>query len=209
MAKPRRRRVVWPDGYDPVQTQASLYKSALELIESKGFDGTSVAQIADHAGLTKGAFYHHFENKEDLLRTIHDEYVDAQLELVDRVLAEHSDPRDRLYQLIRASVLSIENFRANVTIFYQERRYLLDKGFEEVRVKRDRLESVFLDVIRQGTEEGVFGDGFDPQVTALGILGMCAWASQWFKSGGRLSAEQVADEFARLVLRGLETRDSA
>jgi AcrR family transcriptional regulator len=73
-----RRR--WPEGYDPQRTRSELVASALRLFEQNGFDRTSLQQIVVDANLTKGAFYHHFESKEDLLWRIQAEYLDTQLE---------------------------------------------------------------------------------------------------------------------------------
>ena len=76
----RRRR--WPDGYDPEATRASIMDSALVLFQAQGFDGTSIREIVDRAHLTKGAFYHHFATKEELLWEIQNAYIQAQLDAI-------------------------------------------------------------------------------------------------------------------------------
>lgn len=189
--------------YDPIATRARLVEAALELFGTQGFHATSVKAIADEAGLTKGALYHHFASKDELLREIHDEYVDHQLREFDRIVAEYDDPRTQLEQLIHSILASVDRFRRNVTVFFQERRYLTGEHFEAVKAKRDRLDRGFRDVIDRGMAEGVFREDLDARAVTLGIIGMCAWTYQWLQPGGPLSAADVADNYARMVLDGL------
>ncbi|MGW0507036.1 TetR family transcriptional regulator [Micromonospora sp. NPDC003241] len=198
-----RRRQRWPDGYDPENTRRSLITSALELFERRGFDRTSVQEIADQARLTKGAFYHHFESKDDLLRHIQEEYLEAQLAAIERIESGSDDPKVRVAELIRLSLTSVAEYRAHVTIFYQERRYLTGDLFAEVTRKRDRLESAFAGMIQDGVARGVFRADVDSRIVTFGLVGMCAWAYQWLNVGGPLSVDDVARQFSAMVLDGL------
>ncbi|RIV40542.1 TetR/AcrR family transcriptional regulator [Micromonospora radicis] len=200
-----RRRQRWPDGYDPENTRKSLITSALELFERRGFDRTSVQEIADQARLTKGAFYHHFESKDDLLRHIQDEYLDAQLAAIQQIEAGSDDPRVRVAELIRFSLTSVAEYRAHVTIFYQERRYLTGELFAEVTRKRDLVEAAFAGMIQDGLAKGAFRADVDSRIVTFGLVGMCAWAYQWLNVGGPLSVDEVARQFSAMVLDGLVT----
>lgn len=205
----RKTARTFPDGYDPEATRASLVDSALTLFGEHGFAATSVQEITAKAGVTKGAFYHHFESKEDLLRLIHDEFVDYQLAAMERILADHSDPVTQIEQLLGEFLTSAARYRANVTVFYQERRYLTGSRFAAVMEKRDRFDQMFDDVIARGMASGVFRNDLDPRIVGFGLLGMCAWTYQWFRPGGALSAADVAAMFAKLVLGGLRAPSSA
>lgn len=197
------------EGYDSGQTRQAIVNSALDLFERQGFDGTPVQQITAQAGLTKGAFYHHFKSKLDVLLQIQEEYVDAQLELVDQTVLTEPDPRRRIERIIHGSLQSVSDYRAHVSIFYQERRFLTGDAFAEVRAKRDILESVLLTAVEDGMASGIFDRRFDPHVVTFGIFGICAWAFQWYEPGGRLSTDDVASQFCALVLDGLLTTSPA
>ena len=161
--------------------------------------------ITDGAGVTKGAFYHHFESKEDVLRVIHDEFVDQQLAAMDAVLAAHDDPSDQVRQLLVEFLASTDRYRANVAVFFQERRFLTGDRFEAVMEKRHRFDRTFTEVIERGMAMGRFRDDLDRRVVGFGLLGMCAWTHQWFRPGGTLHPADVAATFADLVLDGLRT----
>ena len=182
-----------------------MVASARRLFERKGFSATSVQSIVDDAGLTKGAFYYHFISKEELLRVIHDEFIDHQLEAVRGVLASTDDPGEQMQGLIRTAVEAVDDYRSHVAVFLGERRFLSEEGFAEVKVKRDEMENVFHGVVRRGQETGLIRTDLEPRVVSLGIIGMCAWAYQWYSPEGKLTAAEVADTFTAMVWEGIST----
>ncbi len=184
------------------ETRKALLDSARNLFEQDGYAETSVQAITDSAKLTKGAFYYHFESKEDLLRLIHDEFIEQLLAATSKVLANIDDPAEQLRCLIREMINAVDQFKSHISVFLQERRYLTGERFAAVKEKRDQLDRQFYDVILRGIDSGQFRSDLDGCVTALGIIGMCAWAYQWY-GHGRLSADEVADSFSGLVLHGL------
>ena len=190
-------------GYAPEATRQAIIDSALKLFGAKGYAVTSVQEITEAAGVTKGAFYHHFESKEELLRLIHDEFVDLQLALLKTALAEDKDPALRVRELLRALLESTAKYQTNVTVFYLERRHLTGPRLRALRRKRDEFDRLFLEVFERGIGEGVFREDLDAHVVSLGILGMCAYVHQWYRPGGQFTAEQIADMYAEMTLAGL------
>jgi AcrR family transcriptional regulator len=196
-------------GYAPEETRKALIESALKLFGSKGYADTSVQEITEAAQVTKGAFYHHFESKEDLLRLIHDEFLDYQLAILKMALDEEQDPATRLRELLRSLMESTARYMANVTIFYQERRHLTGARFKAIKRKRDEFDRLFLEVIQRGIDDGTFRSDLDARIVGLGILGMCAWVHQWYRADGRYSAEEIAGIFTEMALDGLLVKRSS
>src|SRR3954470_563735 len=77
-----------------------ILDAAVDLFADQGYDGTSVAQVIERAGLTKGGFYHHFASKDALLYEVYGDLIPAQLERMDAILARHLAPADTLRALI-------------------------------------------------------------------------------------------------------------
>ena len=189
--------------YNPEKTRASIIRAGIKLFSSSGYHGTSVGDIAKAAKITKGAFYHHFQTKEELLMLIHQQYTDYQIDAVRAVIANNDSPEQQLRELIRCIVEAVRRYRPNVRIFFQERRYLTRKYLAQADEQRDVLEDAFQSVIENGIASGDFRQDLDARVACLGIIGMCAWTYQWFSDKGRLSADEVADNFSALLLEGL------
>jgi len=191
-------------GYAPEETRKALIDSALKLFGERGYAATSVQEITEAAGVTKGAFYHHFESKQDLLRLIHDQFLDYQLAILRMALDADEDPAVRLQELLESLLNSTAQYLANVTVFYLERRNFTGAHYKAIKRKRDEFDRLFMQVLERGIEEGRFRADLDPRIVSLGIIGMCAWVHQWYRPGGRYSAQQVADIFSEMVLCGLK-----
>ncbi len=190
--------------YDPDLTRKALVSSALDLFGEKGFHATSVQSIVDHANVTKGAFYHHFETKEDVLALIHDEYLDAAIESLEGALGSSDEPAEQLQAVVRAAVLIVAKFRSHVAVYFQERRYLTGDAGEGIHRRRDTVENAIREIIRRGVADGVFTKDIEPRIAVFGIVGMTAWTYQWLRPSGSLDVETVADQFATMALRSIQ-----
>jgi AcrR family transcriptional regulator len=188
--------------YAPDATRRAILDSALSLFEANGFHATSVQAVADDADVTKGAFYHHFDSKDELVQIIQGELLDHILSEVREILAQVEGPDAQMRALIHALVSSSVRHRSHVSVYYHERRYLDDERFDAVRRKRDDLMELKVGIVRAGIDAGTFRD-IDPTVAVLGINGMAAWAHQWLEPTSAGELEQVADVLADMVLGGL------
>ncbi|RME66546.1 MAG: TetR/AcrR family transcriptional regulator [Alphaproteobacteria bacterium] len=185
------------------KTRQALIDAGVALFNKAGYEATSVKEIVAEAGLTKGAFYHHFESKEHFLQLIYQDYLNYQLEIFREVITHSATPRERVAELISCMIFAVDRYREHVTIFFQEQRSF-PKAYRESMVNaRDMLKAEFQKAIRQGIASGEFRSDLDPDVAAMALLGMCSWTYQWLSRSGRLPAERISEIFAGLALHGL------
>ena len=194
--------------YAPAQTRQMLLERSLELFGAQGFHATSVQEIVERAGLTKGAFYHHFASKEDVLLLIHDEFLQTQGDRVAEIVAAYDSPVEQLTEIVRYSVLSVARYQAHVAVFFQERKYLTGERAAEVHRKRDTVERLMESVVKRGIEQGFFDPNISPRIAVFSIVGMTAWVYQWYRPRGTFSAEEIAEQMASIVLNGLRRTES-
>ncbi|WP_211260743.1 TetR family transcriptional regulator [Amycolatopsis jejuensis] len=189
---------------DPDATRKALVDASLKLFEQDGFHATSVQKIVDEARLTKGAFYYHFETKEDVLHEIHDQFIDFQLKRLNAVLAEGGEP-DEVLRRIMTDVLiePISIYRAEISVFMQERRFLSGKTFASIGRKRDEFEQLVTEVVRKGIEAGTFKAVAPARVLAFAVIGVAAWAHTWLDPRGAMTPRQIGDAFGEIVVDGL------
>jgi AcrR family transcriptional regulator len=188
---------------DPERTRRVLLASALELFGTKGFHASSVQEIVRAAGLTKGAFYHHFASKEDVLLLLLEELLAAQGRLVPAALAAYSAPADQLRELVRLWVLTVVRYQAHVAVSLQERRSLDEERWAEIERRRDAIWEQAEQIVRRGIESGDFDPGIDTGVAIRGIVGLTVWVYRWYSPGASPPAEAVADELSRMALHGV------
>lgn len=134
-------------------------KTSLELFAEKGYDKTTIQDIIDQMGVSRGTFYHYFSSKEDIIITIAREYVNGAIYLIKRI----AEKRDlNAVEKINNLMESVNQYKAQ-----QEEHRLTVKGIfsKEKNIKLERkIESAFKGdalkylkkIIDQGIEEGSF-----------------------------------------------------
>lgn len=194
-----------PSGRASTSTDArhDLRAAALRLFHENGYPTTTVQQVVETAGVTKGAFYYYFQSKEQLLKDLHDEFLDDELQRAHRVVALGLPPDETLRRLVTELMLSVEQHQDAISVFLREHRFLSPAVAAQVKAKRDEFERIVTDTIEQGISDGVFAPVTSARLLCFGIMGMCAWAHEWFRPNAGLTAREVATMYADVLLGGL------
>jgi AcrR family transcriptional regulator len=186
------------------QTKAKLVAAASRLFATRSYENTSVTDISAAAGVTKGAFYHHYTSKEDLLLYIQETALDQVISSSEAVFAMQLPAAEELTKLIRIQLEVIAEHRDALVTTVSERRSLEPEKWSLIRSKRDLIESMMVGCILRGRKSAQFSRNGDPKMLAYGILGMCYWSIVWFRPDrGGWSIEEIAAQFAALALVGL------
>lgn len=183
----------------------AIIQAAVDCFYKQGFEATSVQEVVDRARVTKGAFYHYFDRKEDLLLLIHDTFMEYELRALRSVVSGGHPPERALALLIEEIVVGAETFQQQQTIFFEQRRFMSSERFAVVKRKRDEFEQGVVDILEAGIEDGSFWDVASTRVLAFGIIGMSAWAYQWYRPG-KMTAREIGHLYSSIVLSGLSTR---
>ena len=181
---------------------AEVYRTAAKIILQKGYDATSVSDIADALGITKAGLYHYIKGKTELLYEIM-KYGLEELEREVLVPArEIADPEERLRFVITTHARIVTRGDGVVTILVDEARALTAaQNRHVVRMKRkyiDCLRDTLDEMQKQGQLRGV-----DTTVAAFSITGAINWISRWYQEGGRLTADEIAWQIADVALHGV------
>jgi len=179
-----------------------MCRTAAQLFRQRGFDATSVSDIAQALGLTKAGLYHHFESKEALLFEIMSFGLDRVRDEVIVPVRAIADPERRLRELIvrHAGIATIGH--GAVTHLGDEIRALPPA----LRKQIERRMRVYFDLIRSTLEELRAARRLrdvDLTVATFSIIGTILWLPRWFRADGRLGPREVADQIARVALGGV------
>jgi len=186
--------------------QAQIYETAARIFCEKGFDKASMGDISSAMGLTKAGIYHHITSKDELLFGIMSYGMDLfESKVLSRVEAI-TDPLERLKATLRGHVLLVTRDRPKeVTVILHESNALTGRYRDRINRRKRRyvrfLQKTFRELGRRGLARRI-----DPEIAAFVMLGMINWIYQWYRPGGRLSDEKLADALTDLLLNGVLER---
>ncbi|MBO8173216.1 MAG: TetR/AcrR family transcriptional regulator [Bacillaceae bacterium] len=188
-------------------TRDRIIDVALKLFEKNGYHNVSVDQIVKESETSKGGFYHNFKSKDELLYTIHDQFINYVLEKAQEAYDRWETPAERLYAIIKSFVKMIDLYKSHVTVFYQESLYLSPQYFKAIEVKRDRYKDMMFKVIEDGKKEGQFRPELPVPMVAMAVFGMVNWIYKWYQRDGYYTIEQIADSYADIILNSILTEE--
>ncbi len=180
---------------------AQIYRTAAAIIVQKGFDATSMNEIASALDLTKAGLYHYIRGKEDLLFSIMQFAMDIVDEKVLTPARKIQDPEERL-RFTLARHAGMTKYVKEITILAEEVAALSDEHRDFIlERKRNYFEFVRATLVELN-EQGKLRD-LDPTIAALNIFGMVLGIARWYRPDGKLGPEKVAEQTSRLLLGGL------
>lgn len=180
--------------------QQALVDAAAELFGARGFQATSMADLSEATGLTVGGLYHYVGSKDELLFRICHGLMQPLLDRAREIAADESTlPAEQLRTLLREWVAHVVRRRHSLLVFQQE-RHLIEREprWREIRRARKEFELILDGVLARAEAEGALA--FDDRpVAVLTLLGMVNYLPQWYRPGGRLTPDQIADGYWRLI----------
>ena len=198
-SQPRRGR--GRPGYD----QATVLRRAIDLFNRKGYEGTSVADLAGELGFSKSAIYHHVPSKTYLLA----QALDQALDELTRVILDARDAPagtayERLRSVVRQSVEVLVADQPAVTLLLRVR------GNSEVEVealaRRRWIDTRLAELVREAAAEGAIRDDLAPELVSRLIFGMVNSLVEWYRPDGELTAADVSIAITAIAFDGLVTR---
>lgn len=183
------------------ERMAQICETTARIIGEKGYEKTSMREIARQLQVTAPSLYYHVKNKQHLLFLV----MNYGAELIQRQvidpLAQLSDPEEKLKLLIKNHVkLMVGQSREVFALIYEQ-----DTLLGRYRLKIQASKRQYVDLIKGLLSElKESGRARDVDVTAatFALLGMINWIYKWFKPEGRLSGEELAEQLTDLFLYG-------
>ena len=177
-----------------------LLRVSARLFREKGFDGTSIRDISSAAGMHSGSPFYHFKTKQDILVAVMEQGLAEGLRKSEEVMAQSLPAEQKLKGLIRAQLGTIlEEGNDFIPVLLYDWRSLTPANRRRIVALKDRYDALWQQVIDELQREGHMPG--DAQLMRLLILGAVNWAGTWYRAGGRLSVDEIADSAAQLFLR--------
>lgn len=185
---------------DPESARGKLLQTAAHLFRNKGYERTTVRDLASAVGIQSGSIFHHFRSKEEILRSVMEENILYNTAVTRAALAEANGVRQRLLALIRCELLAITGGTGEaMAVLVFEWRSLSEQGQAHILGLRDSYEQLWLDVLEQARAAGHCSG--EPFIIRRLLAGALSWTNTWFRDDGPLNLEQLAETALGLVIK--------
>lgn len=180
-----------------------ILASAVALFAEQGFDATTVQQVVDRAEVTKGALYHYFGAKDDLLFEIYHSLIGTQTADLEAIVAHGLGAPETLRAILVNVVRSTVERLSEAAVFFREAHKLDAERHAAFRADRRRYHESFRAVIVAGQKAGEFTTTVPADTVVQIALGVVNQLPVWYRPDGSKDAEQLGHEIADFVLAAL------
>jgi len=211
---------------DQSVNREDIILAAADVLYRNGYEATTMKDIAAEVNLTAASLYHHFRNKDTLLLAVFEAGLELVIEQLEPIVGSSKSTTQKLQEMVAVHVTNVtRNPSVGAAMIFEIRSLMnfkmppgngsrmdgeLVQKFSERRdaffERRDYFEGLFRQVIREGIDTGDFRD-VDAGIYTKMMLGAHNWVAVWYREGGRLDGETIAQMMADNFLNGLKPTD--
>jgi AcrR family transcriptional regulator len=176
-----------------------IVKAAGRLFREKGYEGTSVRDLADAVGLQSGSLFFHFRSKEEILLSLLEGGLRRAVAILDRHLAAAVSPREKLSAILHGHLQAIlDEERDAFYVVLRDWRTLSPYSRKKVIALRDEYENRIALSLNELAHSGLIPG--NTRLFRLFLLGALNWTVQWYRPDGDLTIGELADSFLELMV---------
>jgi len=186
-----------------VDSRQEILRTAARLFQQRGYDATSMNDVAAALKLSKGGLYHHFQSKDEILFHIMSHAMDITEERVIKAARTVMDPEERLRTLIRLHIDVVLSVRdREITVMLHENHPLPPPLRKQINArKKDYIH--FVEGVIADTQKARGSSGsVTPRAAAFALMGMINWIYQWYRTGGELRGEDLVRQYTEIFFAG-------
>ena len=186
-----------------IEKRENIFNRAADIFAKKGYEKTTLEEIAATLKMTKSSIYYYFKGKEDILfQSLIRAHSLANEVLIKIANKRDISPEDKLTLAIKEHIKVLTKTFVYGTLRQQD-LLLPDKLRNEVMSERDKFQKTFINIIQEGVEEGCFRST-NLKIISFAILGSVNWIARWYSPEGALGPEEIGDVVAEYLIRGLK-----
>ncbi|RAG86644.1 TetR/AcrR family transcriptional regulator [Streptacidiphilus pinicola] len=187
-----------------VPVQERLLAAASRLFAERGFAPTSVQDIVELAGVTKGAMYHYYASKDDLLQQIYTRLLLVQAQRLADIAETPGPVAERLRAAAADVVVTTLEHLDDAMVSFRSMHMLPADRQAQVRADRRRYHERFRALIEEGQSDGVFRADLPADLVTHQFFGGVHHLGSWYRADGELTPLAIGASFAELLLRSLQ-----
>ncbi|MBO1003208.1 TetR/AcrR family transcriptional regulator [Pseudogracilibacillus auburnensis] len=186
-------------------TRGKITQATLKLFARKGFEATSIRDIALEAGLNSSTLYHYIKSKDDFLVSIMKNGLEELIGYASEIVKSLDTPEKRLAALVQMHIMIHGTHQLAMLVTDSEYKALNGKNKKKIRELRSEYEMIWRNVIEEGFSRKIFNKVSNVKLTTYALLSMCTGIVHWYSAEGDISLEQICIDYAQMSLNLLGT----
>jgi TetR/AcrR family transcriptional regulator, cholesterol catabolism regulator len=208
----RRRALARQEGSSAyVEKRAQMVRAAAHIFKEKGYEATTLSDIADAVGADRATIYYYVASKEELLHEAVGDTTKENLELLSDLVASKISTPERVRLFIEGMLAGYEKHYPEVFVYIQEDMTKVSRRegawAQKMAAQIREFEDGLVALLQAGVEDGSFRKDLDVKLLSEALWGMINWTHRWHKPGGPVTAKEIADNFAAVFLEGVVPRN--
>jgi TetR/AcrR family transcriptional regulator, cholesterol catabolism regulator len=185
-------------------SRQEILRTAARLFQQRGYDATSMNDVAAALKLSKGGLYHHFQSKDEILFDLMDHAMDVTQEQVIDAVRDVADAEERLRKLIRRHIAVVLSERdREITVMLHENHPLPPSLRRRINSRKKEYVHFVELLIAEVQKARRSGGGVSPRAATFALLGMINWIYQWYRPGaGPLQEEDIVRQYTDIFFAG-------
>lgn len=188
-----------------ISRKDQIIAAAARLFRQKGYDASSMRDIANELSIEAASLYHHIKSKEEILEMICFGMAQKFLTAIAEVNDIYFNAEEKLRKAILHHVEIVTEDVDKSAVFLREWRSLPENSRADFILLRNHYEHEFTHIIENGMQEDVF-ELVDKKFAVLSILSSVNWIVEWYKPTGNMSPAEIATKISDFVMGGLRRK---
>lgn len=189
---------------DPLSPRKQeILDAAKKLFSDKGYVAASMRDLAKALSIKPASLYSHYTSKDEMLWEIAVRCAKEFHEYVLPMAASGGSVVERLENMLKGHLHMIIRNQNASAIFFEEWKHLEEPRRSTFLTFRNQYEQAFIDTIEEGKNQGLFRD-VNPRFSMFTLLSSINWVHRWYRPNGRMSIEDIEQEFAKLLIVGIK-----
>ncbi|MBN2061764.1 MAG: TetR/AcrR family transcriptional regulator [Deltaproteobacteria bacterium] len=189
-----------------MKRKEQILQEIAKLMYEKGYEKTSMRDISRSSNISKPGLYYHFENKQEILFSIIDGFLDKNISELKKELTKCGTPQEKLFCIINNHIQSFVKYPAQTKVVIYEIHSLNKEYSKKLKPRQMELSNIVKNELSSIMSET--GVQFDINVATFCLMGILAWIIQWYKPKGKVKPDMLANDICRFFLNGLGVKIS-
>jgi len=186
--------------------EQEIIAAAAKVFKDKGYHAATTRDIAAEVGIQQATLYYYISSKEELLYLVVREPIVRLFSQVADIAKAQIPTRSKIERALHAHLAAFDANYPHMFVYVQELPHLIDILQDKIRESPSRYQHLWEAILQQGLDSGELRADLDVTATVFMIMGMCNWLHRWYRKGGRLDTDTLAQQYASALLDGISAR---